>query len=182
MNKICFLLLYFSLCGMGNIMAYQVSTEFQKRNILLEEFTGIHCGYCAKGHAIGNRLKVAQPERVYVVAAYTGSFSIPHKDEPDFRTDYGNYLCSKFCVNSFPSGMVNRKLFEEESDRVLDRGKWTRYAKHICGDDALVNLWMKSEYDGEERLLKVYVEGYYTKTSEKANFLNVVWTQNNGAV
>ena len=30
---------------------HTVSTEEQPRGVLLEEFTGINCGYCPQGHA-----------------------------------------------------------------------------------------------------------------------------------
>ena len=33
-------------------LAYEVSTEIQWKNVLLEDFTGIHCPNCPDGHII----------------------------------------------------------------------------------------------------------------------------------
>lgn len=46
---------------------YSVSTETSSKGVLLEEFTGINCGWCPQGHAIAAKLAKASSE-VYVVA------------------------------------------------------------------------------------------------------------------
>ena len=71
---------------------HNVSTEQQYKNVLVEEFTGIHCGYCPQAHKIAAGLLKAQPEKVHVIAIHAGSFSVPHSDEPDFRIKEGKEI------------------------------------------------------------------------------------------
>lgn len=160
------------------IYGYEVSTEVQKKNILLEEFTGIHCGYCPQGHAIGNRMVTAQPENVYVIAVHAGSYAIPGSDQPDFRTEAGNVINTEFGVTSYPSGTVNRHFFDDSPNIITGRSSWAQNGKDIRKEDAPVNLWMDSRFDGSNRQLTVTIEGYYTGDPQQTeNYLNVAWTQ-----
>ena len=36
--------------------AYEVSTEVSKKNVLLEEFTGLYCGNCPDGHVMAEAM------------------------------------------------------------------------------------------------------------------------------
>lgn len=167
-----------SFIATTTLCAQDVSTAIENKNVLLEEFTAIHCGYCPQGHAIGNRLKSAQPDNVYVIAIHSGNLAEPGLDEPDYRTTYGSMLDAEFEVSGYPSGTVNRHAF---NNRLLsNRSEWASYTKELRQETAIVNLLAKSEYDGNTRRLTVHVEGYYTDNSKKEqNKLNVVLTQNN---
>lgn len=164
----------------SSLYGYEVPTEVRKKNVLLEEFTGISCGYCPQGHAIGNRLVTAQPENVYVIAVHAGSFAEPGPDQPDYRTEAGNVINTEFKVTGNPSGTVNRHLFDGRTDIITGRFDWAQNCKEIRKEDAPVNLWIKSEFDGNNRQLVINIEGYYTTdTQQTENYLNVAWTQSN---
>ena len=164
----------------SSLYGYEVSTEIQKKRVLLEEFTGIHCGFCPQGHAIGNRLIAAQPENVYVIAIHAGSFAIPGSDEPDFRTEAGDIINTEFKVTGNPSGTVNRHAFSDGTNIITGRSDWAQNCKDIHNEDASVNLWISSEFEDSNRQLTVNIEGYYTADSEETeNYLNVAWTQSN---
>lgn len=158
----------------------EVGTTLEKKKFLLEEFTGIHCGYCPKGHKIANTLAEAQPDNGYIIAVHAGYFSNPGSDEPDFRTAEGTIINDQFGIDSYPSGTINRHSFSEDGSIIIDRGYWTKAAKDIHSEAAPVNLAIKSEYDGATHSLKIHVEGYYTAEKQEADQeLNVVWTQDN---
>lgn len=160
--------------------SYHVSADVQRRKALLEEFTGIHCGYCPQGHAIGNRLVAAQPDSVFVINVHTGPYADPGSDEPDFRTEFGDSMREEFEVSGYPCGTVNRHAFEAGGSVITSRSMWAQNCKTVRSEDALVNLWMSSRFDGATRQLSVKVEGYYTGTSDMTeNRLNVAWTQTN---
>lgn len=170
-------------CTAPTAHAYEVPTTQQKKNILLEEFTGIHCGYCPQGHAIANNLLIAQSEYIYVIAIHSGDFSKPSSDQPDFRTERGDLINqtigAEFYKTGYPSGMINRHTFAGNSP-VTGRGDWTKDAKDQNAETALVNLLLKSTYDGNTRQLNVTVEGYYTQDSgQDFNLLNIALTQSN---
>ena len=44
-----------------------VNTQPENKNIILEEYTGIHCGYCPDGHAIGQALHDANPNDIFLI-------------------------------------------------------------------------------------------------------------------
>ena len=67
----------------------QVSAEPQNKKILLEEFTGIHCGNCPDGHAMAKKLHTAKPEDVFIIAVHAGYYAEPGADQADLRTDDG---------------------------------------------------------------------------------------------
>ncbi|MGN0221071.1 MAG: Omp28-related outer membrane protein [Prevotella sp.] len=158
---------------------WQVDTAPQSRNVLLEEFTGIHCGFCPKGHLIANTLTRAT-NQVIVVAVHAGHYAVPGYDEPDYRTEEGTAINDGFGITSYPSGTVNRVPYQSEGDVVLGRSSWTPAAKQIVEDIAPVNLYMQSTYSDKDRSLSVHVEGYLLADTLKDNLkLNVLWTQSN---
>ncbi|MDR0683246.1 MAG: Omp28-related outer membrane protein, partial [Dysgonamonadaceae bacterium] len=184
LKLIFFLLLEILMCL--QLSAYEVSTEIQKKNILLEEFTGIHCGFCPEGHKIANNLIAAQEGTVYTIAIHSGHFAVPGTGEPDYRIPEGEAIDTYYQGNasaSYPSGTINRKpitLNGQLLSTVLSRSNWTKAAKEVHKEDAPVNLWMNVAFEGSSRTLTVDVEAYYTADSDSAeNFMNLVITQNN---
>jgi len=49
-----------------------VSTSPENKNVILEEFTGIHCGYCPDGHAIAQGIQDDNPDDVFIINIHTG--------------------------------------------------------------------------------------------------------------
>ena len=161
---------------------YNVSTEVEKKNVLLEEFTGIHCGWCPEGHKMATVLLNSIPNNAYVVAVHTGYYSEPYGSEPDYRTDMGEAINTAFDANSagFPSGMINRSDFGR-GVRISGRNRWNSDANLIRKQDAPVNLYIESKYDGNTGIVNVHVEGYYTAEPSlpSQQILNVILTQDN---
>lgn len=52
-----------------------VSTEVANKNVILEEYTGINCGYCPDGHKIANQIIAAHPGRAWAINIHQGSFA-----------------------------------------------------------------------------------------------------------
>ncbi|MBK8367031.1 MAG: hypothetical protein IPL10_06335 [Bacteroidetes bacterium] len=63
-----------------------VSTTPSNKNIVLEEFTGIHCGYCPDGHVVANNIYNNNPGRVVLINIHSGSFANAAKGEQDLKT------------------------------------------------------------------------------------------------
>ncbi len=178
------LLLFSFLCInsiSGNAQTdYKVSTDVQKKKVLLEEFTGIHCGNCPDGHKMARILLNALPGQSYVVSIHAGNYSVPSQGEPDYRTPEGNSV-SEF-LNSeaagYPCGSLNRSKLYDDSHYFIPRSYWTAYGEYINKQDAPVNLYMESTYDGNTGKLTVHVEGYYTSDApEGTQTLSLLWTQ-----
>ena len=163
-----------------SIAQYQVSTDVQPKNILLEEFTGINCGNCPSAHKIAANLLLAQENTFYSIAIHSGYYASPFSDQPDFRTPEGEELGATFASGSgYPCGMINRHTFAGTSP-IMSRSNWTLCAKEIHQENAPVNLYVTSTYSAADAQLTVHVEGYYTADVDaQQNLLTVALTQNN---
>ncbi len=161
-----------------------VSTSPQDKNVVLEEFTGIHCVYCPDGHAIAQSIQDAHPDRVSLINIHTGSFAAPGTGEPDFRTPFGNAIAAQSGLTGYPAGQVNRHVFPgrgmSSGSTAMGRGAWTQSANNILAMPSYVNIAVAADVDPQTNMMNIHVEAYYTADSpESTNLLNVVLIQNN---
>ena len=161
-----------------------VSTEVQKRNVVLEEFTGWQCQHCPDGHRIGQTYAAANPGRVFLVNIHQGGFApeITNLYGWNLRTNEGTTLgyapeadSGGQGVRSWPTGTVNRA----STPWVTSRINWVDQGNAIMSQNSPVNVFTKASIDYHTRKLVVEVELYYTASSAAAtNKLSVVLTQN----
>lgn len=181
-KKLLFLVTFIAL--ITNIGAQTlVSTDTQKKNVVLEEYTGIHCVYCPQGHAIAQALKDENPGDVVLINIHQGSFAVPSGSEPDFRTEFGDAIANQANLTGYPSGSVNRHFFPDLASAggtAMGRGSWTTAAGIIFMENSPVNVGASSSYNESTRELTINVELYYTSDSpESSNFINVAVLQSN---
>ena len=178
---LCVLLSFLSFAQNNEINVInrsEVSTDPQNKKILLEEFTGIHCGNCPDGHAMAKKLHTAKPEDVFIIAVHAGYYATPGADQADLRTDDGIELHDFFGADSYPSGMVNRIPYENEY--AISRSLWAKQARIIISDIAPVNLMVNCEYDDFYEKITVTVDGYWVEDSPSDSArLSVALLQNN---
>lgn len=155
--------------------SYNVTTESQYKNALIEEFTGIYCSYCPQGHKIASDLMLYHPSRVYAVAIHAGYFAQAVYGDPDFRVDEGEEINDFFGISSYPSGDVNRRSFD--GSVVLSRSVWGECCSIVAAETAPVNLLVSASYDAATALLTVEVEGYFVEAMDSAR-LSVMLLQN----
>lgn len=170
-------------CLMALIVCSQaqtiVSTSVQKKNALIEEFTGIHCGYCPLGHLAMANAIAADPAHVFGIAYHQGGYATPSTGEPDYRTTFGDAIANQTGLGGYPAGTVNRHVF---SGGITDYpyGSWGSACNTIKTQNAPVNIAMTVSLDYSTRLLTVYIETYYTSNGDSAtHMLNVAVLQNN---
>ncbi|MFA8449223.1 MAG: Omp28-related outer membrane protein [Bacteroidales bacterium] len=177
-NLFLVLILMLSLSGYSQT---NLSQEKQKKAVVLEEYTGIHCGFCPDGHRIAREIQEAYPDRVHVIAVHCTSFAQPQAGQPDFRTDYGDTFFQFYGMQGVPSGTVNRADFKVQGKdtKVLSRNLWKTSTEAELEKDAPVNIGLDFEYDKATRKLTVKTELYYTASSAKEeNKLNIALVQN----
>lgn len=154
-----------------------VGTDPMLKNSILEEYTGIHCGYCPDGHLIAQGIMDANPGRAFTIAIHQGSFATPSAGEPDYRTDFGDALAGQTALTGYPSGTVNRHVFSG-STTALSRGAWSASAAQIMQQVSPVNVGISSSYEASTRELTIDVELYYTSDAPTAsNYINVALIQ-----
>jgi len=180
MKKIA--LLFVLLCfGIATYAQKFVVTIPQLRNVVLEEYTGIHCGYCPDGHARAEALMNENAGRVVLINIHQGNFANPGAGEPDFRTPFGDSLAADAGVSGYPNGAVNRHVFPEiePAKAAMGRTTWGLAASKIFILPSPVNVGFKSTFDTLTRILSVEVEVYYTENSPMPeNYLNIALLEN----
>ena len=154
-----------------------VSTSNQNRTVLLEDFTGIHCGYCPEGHVIAAALEAQHGPHIAVVGVHAGPYAAPATGEPDFRTTDGTAIDSYFTIGGYPAGVISRHLFNGADD--LGRGAWEGAVNEMLALPSPVNLGVASAFDAGTRELTVTVELLYTADSPAGeDFISVLLTEN----
>jgi len=154
-----------------------VTTQPTNKNVVLEDYTGIHCQYCPDGDVISQSILDNNPGRTAVISIHQGPYATPNSGEPDYRTPFGDALAGQTGLTGYPSGTVNRHVFIG-SVTALGRGDWTNASNTIMGEVSPVNVGVTSDFDSISRLLTVHVELYYTGNSATStNYINVALIQ-----
>lgn len=166
------IMLFAALCTMGAVMAQTiVSTQVEKRNVLIEEFTGVGCGYCPDGHARANAICEQYSGHAWAINIHAGSYA----NGSGYTTPVGDGIHNEFLsqISGYPCGVVNR-------GSVQNRGDWAATAANIRTQDAIVNIGAEGTMDAATRTVTMHIEAYYTGTSTQAtNYFNVAVVQNN---
>ncbi|MCQ2343351.1 MAG: Omp28-related outer membrane protein [Paludibacteraceae bacterium] len=152
----------------------EVSTEVTKRNAVIEEYTGINCGYCPEGHKIVNDIMKEYPGQVFGINIHCGGYAAN-----TYTTTEGDaYLRIATDLEGFPAGSINRHTFS--GMYALNRGAFKSNSKKIIAMDAPVNLAATAEIEQATRTLTVKVKGFFTTVQELAtNSLYVFVLQDN---
>lgn len=158
-----------------------VSTEPANKNVIIEEFTGINCGYCPDGHKRVREYEAANPGRVFGINIHAGSYAAN-----TYTTQWGNALMNQAQVTGFPSGSINREYFtyydnyyqQEITSMALGRDMFVSCGNQILAQTSFVNVAAQASIDATTRVMTVNVEAYYTADAETAsNKLNIVLLQ-----
>ena len=155
-----------------------VSTSPQPRTVLLEDFTGIHCGYCPEGHVIGDNLENMHTDRFVFVGVHAGGFAVPQAGEPDFRTPEGTAIDAHFAPSGYPNGVIDRHTFAAGTS--LGRGAWDAATTEALGFTSPVNVGVESFFDSGTNELTVNVVLYYTANSPAgSDYIGVLLKESN---
>ncbi len=137
----------------------------QNRTALLEDFTGMHCGYCPDGHAIMASLAAVHGDKLVNVGIHANVYAVPSGAEPDFRTPDGDAIDAHFAITGYPSGVINRHAVGGVMG--LGRGAWEGAVNDILALPSPVNIGLESSFDGTN--LTVHVVAQYTADSPNGN-------------
>ncbi len=159
------------------------SMEEQNRNAVLEDFTGVRCGFCPDGHAIAANLLVNNPDRVVVIGVNVGYYADPAAGWANFTSSYGQALNDQSGVKGYPAGTMNRQLFPGKSQNGADglamsRNHWASTAAEVMAEPSPVNIGAKAVLNKAKMELTVTYEVYYTDDeSANENRVNVALLQ-----
>ncbi|WP_317898943.1 T9SS type A sorting domain-containing protein [Aurantibacillus circumpalustris] len=147
-----------------------VGTAPENKRVVLEEFTGIHCGYCPDGHVKANAMVTANPNKVFLINIHSGSFATAAAGEPDFKTTEGTAIdgMAGQLIAGYPAGTVNRRVFSSPQNpggMAQSRGTWAASGAIVMAESAYCNVALQGTINVTTRVLTVQAEVYYTGTS-----------------
>lgn len=169
---------------------YLASSATEKRNAVLEEYTGVRCTFCPDGHRKAQAFADANPGKVVLINVHTGSYATPQSGWPDFTTSFGAGLASISGLAGYPAGSMNRNLFpggasaspyykQGASSIAISRGGFAAAGAEIMKNNSPVNVGFKTEWNESTRELKVIAEAYFTQDIANGTLLNVALLENN---
>lgn len=179
-----------SLTALGTYAQLDPGTDPQNKNVLLEDLTGIHCGYCPDGAKKADAFRASNPGRVVIIGNHCSGYSTPgaYPDDKDFRTNEGNAV-DKFSIKhtapsngGYPAGNINRRMHSQTYDPGFtgtSRTYWAGVGATVMSEPSPVNLAAEAYYYPGSTEIHVNVAGYYTADGDGSDYLSVAILQDN---
>ncbi len=155
--------------------SYPASQVSDTKKAVLEEFTGIHCGFCPAGHAIADAIKTTHGDDAIIINVHAGSFAIPNAGEYDFRTTVGDDIDNEASPCGYPAGAMNRSTSYGGSIQTgtnctatfaYSRGEWTNQASTVISSaNSYVNVGLKADIDVSTNIMTVDWDAFFTANS-----------------
>lgn len=156
-----------------------VSKTPENRKVILEEYTGINCGYCPDGHRMADSLHKLFPNKFWQINIHAGGYAAA------YTTDEGKILNNSFRVSGYPTGTLSRELIQTGTNQyayAISRPGWGPVAEQLFVQKAYANIAAKTTIKKSSRELTCKVQVYFTDspTVEKGkNFINIALLQDN---
>jgi hypothetical protein len=153
-----------------------VSTTPENKKAVLEEFTGIYCGFCPDGHRIATQMYNADPTHVVLINIHSGGYATVAAGEPDLKTTMGTAIdgMAGNNIEGYPAGTINRTNFGTAAlaqntvspyGMAQNRSTWSNTASTIKGQAAYCNVAVEGSVDAATRVLTYTAQVYYTANS-----------------
>lgn len=159
------------------IDASPVGNEMETANVLIEEFGGVRCVGCPAGHSLIKELKGIYKDKLIVISAHTGSFSLPYSENKfDYRLPENDQLVAELGKPvGYPVATINRKLFNGELSRMLSPTQWPGYLASVTSQKTRLKLELIASLSEITNNLSVTTNIKLTRdTSFSALFLSVL--------
>lgn len=169
--------------GGGGNTGFLASTDSTNRVAVLEDFTGVRCGFCPDGHDVAKSIKQQLGDDFIVIAVHGGSYAQPAPGWMDFTTPFADALIQQAQVSGYPAGQVNRKLASDlganpqRNGMAMGRGSWKAASEAAILLPAPVNVGAKATWNSDSTEITVKVDLYYTSEETMKNNINVAILQ-----
>jgi hypothetical protein len=144
----------------GNSVTTPVSE--QKRQVLLEEFSGVRCVNCPAGSDAIQVLLDIYGSQLVPVNIHAGFFAEPYPESRyDFQTQAGygilEYLGQPL---GFPTAVINRKQFPGEDNLQLTQRAWAGSIADELLEAPKVKIDIIREFSPVDRALQLFIDLY----------------------
>lgn len=130
-------------------------TDSVVKNVLLEDYTGHTCVYCAGAALEAHDLQVKYGDRLIVMAVHAGYFAEPVPSDPyltdDFRTTAGETWNDFFKVSGNPVGVVDRE--ETGQGYLVSVGQWNSRIAQELEKPAEVEITIENQFNEQTNVL-----------------------------
>jgi len=167
-------------------VVFLAPTSAMNRVAMLEDFTGVRCGYCPDGHVRAKAILDANPGKFVIIATNANLYANPSAGWADFTTLAGTAIDAQARPAGYPAGTMNRMacttlgatpMNAAYSAITMGRDQWSKAATAVMAMSAPVNIGAKATFDAATRKLTVKVDLYYTATETVPNNINVALLQ-----
>ena len=170
------------------VETFLASTTMGTRTALLEDFTGVRCGYCPDGHVRAEAAQTALgKDKFIIMCVHAGGYATAAAGWANFTTAFGTSLVNQSSVAGYPAGTINRLPAPDmgvkaQSTTVLtglalNRGDWDPAGRFVNTMFAPANIGTSATFDAASRELTVKVDVYYVANETKPNNINVALLQ-----
>lgn len=141
----------------------------QKKQVLVEEFSGVKCVNCPAGSDAIQVLAGIYGEQLVAVSIHAGFFSTPYPENRyDFQTQNGyallDYLGQPL---GFPTAVINRKQFPGQDALQLNQREWAGAIAEELMEPPSVKIDIQNTFDLNTRRLQVEIDLYLQERMEE---------------
>ncbi len=147
------------------------------KKVLLEEFTGVNCNNCPKGHEAVHDIEAAMGDTLVAVSIQNDNpLAKPFEGYPDFRTEEGIQL-SQALGGSFaiPCASIDRVLFPGQNQVVLySKNSWKTFAQKEAKRSVPCNVNIETQYNEISRKSVIHVEVHFLEDVDTSCNLSIM--------
>ncbi|MEX2590910.1 MAG: Omp28-related outer membrane protein [Chitinophagales bacterium] len=130
----------------------------QEKRVLIEDFTGVKCINCPKGHDMVDDLRAAYPGKVIPVAMHSNFLANPYAGDQDLRSPEAQSLDQRLGPTiAKPTGAVNR--VEVNGEQLFFINEWAQICSDEIAKNNIINVHLENTAtETEQVLVKVRLE------------------------
>lgn len=121
-----------------------ISGYAQTKKVVIEDYTGVKCGFCVDGTYRIEQLELANPTNLIPIAIHT-STSYTHAQSP-LRTPEGDAINTMVQPAGYPAGSVDRKKYAPSGSAgiAMNRGYWANAFAAQSATTAIVTVGIEN--------------------------------------
>ncbi len=159
-----------------------VSTQPEKKNAVMELFTGVRDAYSYAGNEKIYKMSISNPANIFMIAYHpsNANYTLAYGGDESLRREWpSNFFTKGFCgmngPDDLPVAMVNRRQYSGVRARKKDT--WKNDANAILSESSPCNAGFLGTYDDKAKLLTIDVEVYFTATVTDKYYIYTVLTE-----
>lgn len=145
--------------------------QAQEQKVLVEDFTGVKCVNCPKGHEQVKLLQDAYPGRVIAVALHSNFLATPYGNDQDLRCSEAQSLDQRLGPTiAKPTGAINRT--EVGGEQLFFINQWAQYCADEINKNNKVNIDIQNTTENQS-IVRVKAKIVFLENMQEALSISV---------